>query len=167
MNRLISIWLCFVLVASSAFVLVGGENEVIEGKVVVQNGVTYITHAPIVINSNADFGIGINGVSAGDGTELNPWIIEGWEIEGISGDAILIQNTNDYFVIQDCYLFDATGNFPMMLIHLFNTTNGAIDGCIFEHLTPVSNNYVAYIERSDNITATNTACHYFYKFNTG
>ena len=51
--------------------LVGVEDDgVVEGKVVVKDGVTYTNHAPIRINSNADFGIGINGVSAGDGSEV-------------------------------------------------------------------------------------------------
>ena len=44
MNRLISIWLCFVLVASSAFVLVGVEDEVVEGQIVEYNLLSSTVH---------------------------------------------------------------------------------------------------------------------------
>ena len=108
MKRLISLWLCFVLVVSSAVVLVGDEDEVVEGKAVVRNGLTYITHAPILIDSDADFGIGINGVIAGDGSISNPWIIENWSIDGSAFSySIRIENTFDWFIIRNCYVYNA------------------------------------------------------------
>ncbi len=67
------------------------------------------SHSPIRINSNADF-TPANGVSGGDGSQANPWIIEGWDIDGTGyGYCIYIGNTTDYFVVRDCYLHDASG----------------------------------------------------------
>lgn len=42
---------------------------------------SYTSYRPIFIKGNDDF-IAKNGVVAGDGTEENPYIIEGWEIKG-------------------------------------------------------------------------------------
>ena len=41
--------------------------------------IVYTFHLPFRINSDADFTLA-NGVSAGDGSQGNPWIIEGWDI---------------------------------------------------------------------------------------
>ena len=58
-------------------------------------------HAPIRIDEDGDFGIGLNGVSAGDGSPGNPWVIENLEIDGtISGNCIYVGNTTEHFIIQ-------------------------------------------------------------------
>jgi len=41
----------------------------------------YTTHSPIRINSNSEFNT-TNGVSGGDGSSGNPYMIEGWDING-------------------------------------------------------------------------------------
>ena len=58
------------LVFSSALVLLEVSEEV-EGKVVVEDGVMYTVHAPIRINSNANFTVA-NGVTGGSGTSGDP-----------------------------------------------------------------------------------------------
>ena len=52
MKKIVAVWLCVLLILSSAIVVMDlGENA--EGKVVVRDGITYITSAPIRIDSNA------------------------------------------------------------------------------------------------------------------
>jgi parallel beta-helix repeat protein len=64
---------------------------------------------PIRINNNAEF-TPQNGVSAGDGTQANPWVIENYDINGTGyGYCIYIGNTTDYFVVRNCYLHGASG----------------------------------------------------------
>ena len=109
MKRKVTIILCVFLIFSSGFVLFDVEEEA-EGKIVEQNGLMYTIHAPIRIDSDADFGIGVNGVSAGDGSLGTPWIIENLEIDGTGfGYCIYIGNTTDYFEVRDCYLHNASG----------------------------------------------------------
>jgi parallel beta-helix repeat protein len=86
----------------------------------------YSSHPPIVIGSNASFGIGINGVNAGSGTQADPWIISGWDITTDSADGIYIHDTNMYFVIRDVFIH-GTGSFYG--IHFGQVTNGAVINC--------------------------------------
>jgi parallel beta-helix repeat protein len=67
-------------------------------------------HDPIHITSNADFAsqASANGWP-GDGTQGNPYIIDGYEIDGQgSSYCIWIENTVVWFVIRNCKLWDAT-----------------------------------------------------------
>ena len=86
---------------------------------------------PIRINNNDEFTIE-NGVTGGNGTEDNPYIIEGWEISGLnSGFCIFIGNTTQHFVIENCSLSGAyrtvwTTYYSNSGIHLYNVTNGTI-----------------------------------------
>jgi parallel beta-helix repeat protein len=59
------------------------------------------THAPITILGNGDF-TEANGVLSGSGTEDDPYVISGWEIE-VSGDelhGVKIENTSAYVVLR-------------------------------------------------------------------
>jgi parallel beta-helix repeat protein len=70
----------------------------------------YIIHPPIRINSNADFNPA-HGVTGGDGTQGNPYIIQNYEINGTGyGYCIHIGNTTKYFCVRNNYLHDASGN---------------------------------------------------------
>ena len=62
----------------------------------------YIPHDPINIQRNSDF-TEENGVTGGSGTEEDPFIIEGWEING-SGYGIRIFYTTSYFIVRNCRL---------------------------------------------------------------
>ena len=117
------------MVASSAFVLVGVEDDgIAEGKVVVQDGVTYTTHAPIRIDGDGDF-TAANGVTGGSGTEVDPWVIEGWEIDGTGLNwGIKIENTDDFFIISECYFNNYFDTF--VPIYLTNVENGTINNTI-------------------------------------
>ncbi|MGB5910186.1 MAG: right-handed parallel beta-helix repeat-containing protein [Promethearchaeia archaeon] len=83
-----------------------------------------IDHGPIIINGNGAFNLS-NGVTFGDGTYGNPFLIEDFTID-IDGptNCIFINNTNAYFKIQNCTLenSDTSGT----TIRLNNVTNGLI-----------------------------------------
>ena len=82
-------------------------------------------HTVIKINSNADF-TPQNGVVGGSGTQADPWIIGWWDIDAQGGEySIYIGNTTDYFVVEKCYLHNATVNNGAG-IYLQNVTNGYI-----------------------------------------
>ncbi|MDD4307850.1 MAG: right-handed parallel beta-helix repeat-containing protein, partial [Thermoplasmata archaeon] len=132
MKRVISLWLCFVLVASSAVVLGEEEAELIEGKVVVRNGVMYTSHAPMRIDSNAQFASMATAEGwPGNGSASNPWIIENYIINA-SGSSlcIFIGNITSHFVVRNCYLFNArTNDYYINLgsgLGLFDCTNATI-----------------------------------------
>src|SRR5437667_11141080 len=58
-------------------------------------------HAPIIIQSNSDFTVD-NGVTGGNGTAADTYIIEGWEIASPPTYGYLIQYTNAH--IGFCYV---------------------------------------------------------------
>jgi len=68
---------------------------------------SYSLHDPIEIGNDTNFTIP-NGVSSGDGTKGNPFIIEGWNITTSGIHGIYIYNTTAHFVIRNCWI--STGN---------------------------------------------------------
>jgi len=94
----------------------------------------YTPHAPIRINSNADFDAahGVVNWATGNGTQGNPWIIEGWDINGTGyGYCLYIGNTTEHFEIKYCNLHWPTGFFYVQYydnanIYLHNVKNGLI-----------------------------------------
>ncbi len=119
------------------------------GHVVEINGTQYTTHGVIRINSNADF-TSTNGVVGGSGTQSDPYIISGWDIDAHgAGDALYIGNTTAYFVVKNSYLHNASSGG----ITLSNVKNGAVENnnC---------SNYGAgiYLQSSGNNTISNNNC---------
>ncbi len=71
----------------------------------------YIPHTPIFIEGDNDLKdqVESNGWN-GDGTEENPYVIEGYGIDGEgAGNCIYISNTTSHFVIKDCFIHGAEG----------------------------------------------------------
>ena len=69
----------------------------------------YTLHDPIRINSDDEF-TGANGVSGGSGIDGDPYIIDGWEIDGTGeGYCLFIANTTSYFTVQNCLFHNASG----------------------------------------------------------
>lgn len=137
MKKIVVSWLCALLIFSSAFFVGFQVNDGAEGKSISGNTVTYTPHAPIRIDSDADFAA---VASSGDGGPLTPWMIEGWDINGTGfGYCIYIGNTTDYFSVRDCYLYKSQGywNYPFYQhtgVYLYNTSNGNIsDNIIPDH----------------------------------
>lgn len=81
-------------------------------------------HDPIDILGDARFNLSNSGVVAGTGTAGDPYVIEGWTIEG--GQAcIRIQDTTKHFVIRDCEV--SNGGNGILLVH---AKNGIIENCV-------------------------------------
>jgi parallel beta-helix repeat protein len=86
---------------------------------------------PIRINSNSEFDAA-HGVTDGSGTDIAPWIIENYDINGSSyGYCIYVGNTTDYFTVQNCYLHHANdvGSNPYFCdsgMILYNVQNGIV-----------------------------------------
>lgn len=108
-----------------------------------------VQRPPIRINSNADFNAA-HGVSAGNGTEAVPWVIEGYDINGTGyGYCIYVGNTTNYFIIQSCTLhFEAYNN----ALWFLNSTNMIIHDNAFEWSQRNGNNASSAIqfEQCDN-----------------
>lgn len=140
----------------------------------------YTFHLPFRINSDADFTFA-NGVSAGDGTPGNPWIIEGWDINGTGyGYCIYIGNTTDYFEVRNSNLHEAGGNSATFFwnsgLVLYSIRNGQIrDNNVssnndcgirfrFTNSSTLSNNHlcsnifggISLFESDDNLIINNT-----------
>jgi parallel beta-helix repeat protein len=64
---------------------------------------SYVDSPAISINSDSEFDAD-HGVSAGTGTELDPYIIDGLNISVETGNAIEIYDTTAYFIISNCKL---------------------------------------------------------------
>ena len=82
---------------------------------------------PIDITSNSDFAFeaSLRGW-AGNGTEMYPYIIEGYHIS--SGRAIEISTTTAYFIIRDCTLGDIS---EYRALYLYGVSNGEIYSVTF------------------------------------
>jgi uncharacterized repeat protein (TIGR01451 family) len=126
--------------------------------------VTYVMGGslPIRINSNADFDAA-HGVTGGNGTALNPWVIENYEINGTGrGNCIYVGNTTEHFAIRNCSLHDAGGygysTWPFygdIGLILYNATNGIVENntvrdCIYRGI-------YLYTDSCHNKVMNNTA----------
>lgn len=88
----------------------------------------YTPHSPIAIDGNLEFTVA-NGVTGGSGTALDPYIIEGWEINASSKTGIEIRNTDSFFVISDVFVHSGLNGSLMTHdgIYLYNVLNGKIE----------------------------------------
>jgi parallel beta-helix repeat protein len=134
----------------------------------------YPPHDPIMIEGNENF-TATNGVTAGDGTPENPFLIEGWELNGTLNQSydsgISIKETNMFFIIRNCFIH----HFNVTELQLDSVKNGRVDSCIISdgdqfqygiYLTNcsqinicdnqiISNTYGIQIYNSTNITIHN------------
>lgn len=97
----------------------------------IQNTVNYTVRGEIYI-WDGDY---TDGVSSGTGIESDPYIIEGWEIDGsISGYGIIFDETNAYCIVRDCYIYSArdSGAGDSAGILLWISNNITIQNCTVE-----------------------------------
>lgn len=90
-----------------------------------------VQRPPIRIDSDEDF-ISNNGVSGGQGTEEDPYIIEDYYIEAERGYCIYIGNTTKFFKLRNNDVSNALGYIvpPYITesaIQLYNVTNGLVE----------------------------------------
>ena len=105
------------------------------------------SHGPIDINGDAGFNT-TNGVVSGNGTSVDPYLIEGWSIDASAGNAVTISNTDKHFVLRDITLHgdDARGE----LIRLQEVKNASL-----EYVDSSCHETKIYISGCDGISITN------------
>ncbi|UCG69819.1 MAG: right-handed parallel beta-helix repeat-containing protein, partial [Thermoplasmata archaeon] len=116
----------------------------------------YTPHNPISIEGNADFAQqAANEGWPGDGSEGNPYVIEGFEINAEESDGISIESTRVYFIIRNSQIRGGTIEEDYDTynqgIYLGDVTNGTITNCIIED----NWNGINIISSSDNIVHNN------------
>jgi len=116
-------------------------------------------HAPIHISGNDDFASqAANERWPGDGTEQNPYIIAGYEIDGNGGCAcIWIENTDVWFIVRDCKVWNATDAVwePWGTgIFMLNVTHGTLD----KNTCSGNRGFGIYLKYSNNNIITNNTC---------
>jgi parallel beta-helix repeat protein len=174
LRKVVAIWVIIIIIVGSIVILVDIAENV---------EAPYIPHDPIRINSNGEFAsmAGSEGWM-GDGSPQNPYIIEGYDINGSGyGYCIYIGNTTVNFEVKDSFLHEASGveSYPYFsdtAIILYNVQNGILyhnnastsDVGVLLHLSnnnTIANNNVSsnivsdifLIFSSDNNIANNTA----------
>lgn len=86
-------------------------------------------HDPIIIIGDEGF-TAENGVRRGSGTEEDPYILEGWEIDGQGRSGIYIERTTAHFIIRDCRVYGAgSRSYGYAGIRLLIVKNGTIESC--------------------------------------
>jgi parallel beta-helix repeat protein len=132
-----------------------GEVENYKDFMTVLKGSLYTNHTPIRINSNADFNAG-HGVTSGNGTKWNPWIIENYDINGTGvGYCIYVGNTSNYFVVRGCNLHHASGNSATYYWNSGLALQGVWNGTIDNNTISTSNGYGFYLASIKYNTITN------------
>ncbi len=119
-------------------------------------------HEPIRINSDLELSsIAKKEGWKGNGSAQNPYIIEGYAIEGLYyGYSIYIGNTTLHVIIKNCYLYGARGyiHFPYFsssALHIYNAKN-----CLVENVEIYSNGYDGiFLWLSENISIKNCKIH--------
>lgn len=113
------------LVASLAVVIIGSSF------LVVLKPYSYALaapHDPILIQNDSEFN-STNGVTAGSGTAIDPFIIDGWGISAYGVDGVQIANTTAHFIIRNVTVSD--GGWGWSGISLVNVTNATVEDCVF------------------------------------
>jgi len=133
LTRLWAGFVAAIVVASALVAIVSGLNPaapIYQTKCMELPQASALTsRVPIYIDGNADFNAA-HGVTGGIGTQVNPWVIENYDIDGIGyGYCFDIRNTTEFFVVRNCSFHGATENFQSLSgvgIVLKNVTNGII-----------------------------------------
>ena len=115
------------------------------------------THGPIHITSNSDFAsqASANGWP-GDGSQGNPYIIDGYDIDGQGGTyCIWIENTDVWFVIRNCKVWNATSGASSPWgtgIYLKNVQHGTLAS---NNCSGNTNGVYLYLSSTNTITNNN------------
>lgn len=104
----------------------------------------YTLHTPIYINGDANFTTG-NGVTGGDGSPSNLYVISGWDIDSSTTDGITVRTSTAHFVIRDSYVHSSAA--AHNAVTLFRVDGGRVEG-----LVSVANQYGVMIDSSSNVT---------------
>jgi len=105
-----------------------------------------IAHEPIAIECDDDF-TSDNGVTGGNGTHGDPYVIGGYEISEYYERGISILNTTAHILIKDMILQYSGMELDVYGIHLHNVTN-----CRIEDSTVIDNTFGILVSDCVNIT---------------
>lgn len=83
-----------------------------------------LPHDSILIDGNNEF-TNSSGVKWGSGTQSDPFIIEGWDINAVAKNGVEIRNTSAHFIVRDCRV-QGSGSYHSG-IRLGNCVNGTLD----------------------------------------
>lgn len=69
----------------------------------------------------------------GDGSADDPWVIEGYSIDGRGmGYGIYIGNVTDHFIVRGCHVYNSSGRigeyYENSDIYIYNSKNGVVEG---------------------------------------
>ena len=115
----------------------------------------YTNHDPIEIIGNENFTTekGVTNPGAA-GTEEDPYIIAGWNINTSDDKGIYIENTDAYFIITDCYFInEEEGGYSNIAIEFEYVENGKI-----ENIYSTNNNYGVILRYCNHIRIANNTC---------
>ncbi len=132
----IGLFFCFVLPLSVALPNVHGAS--------VPTAVALQAHDPIWIRSDSDF-VSSNGVTGGTGTNSDPFVIQGWDIDlrclpcitrVPAGVGIRVETTAAHFLIRNISIHDGgtggTTGFGLGGIMFSNVKNGVVQSAVLE-----------------------------------
>ncbi|MBI5000696.1 MAG: right-handed parallel beta-helix repeat-containing protein [Euryarchaeota archaeon] len=162
-GKLAAVAVCAMTILSALFVAGQQGHDKVDATTLPAQGANYIAHAPIRINSDAEFDAA-HGVTKGSGTQVNPWIIENYDINGTGyGYCIYIGNTTNYFEIKNCSLHNANGvnSFPYYWdtgIICYSIKNGTITNSTiqYNHLLGIYFYICSYCSILNNNLSYNT-----------
>jgi len=144
-NKILTIWLVSILifgapliplVSSEGFNSGQSDEDEIDQRSELKNSVknelnknypndlkdSQTSHPPIYIDGNSDLADTAQSEGwPGDGSENNPYIMEGYGIDGNGSECMDVRDTTDYFVIKDCTFFNGSYG-----IKFNNLTHGEI-----------------------------------------
>ncbi len=148
-----------IVLLSSLAIWLGSSNVKENTMKISGGGVRYTTHDVIRINNDTDLS---NAASSGSGTQADPYIISGWDIDANgAGAAIYIGNTTKYFVVENCYLHNASFHswpyFGGTGITLYNVKNGKISK---NNITDNWDGIALYSSTSNTIRGNNITNNY-------
>jgi parallel beta-helix repeat protein len=121
-KRAITIFIAIILLVCAITIIDFGK----EVKAETRGG--YTSHEPILIDGNGGF-TAANGVKSGAGSQNNPYIIEGWNINASSENGIEIKSTEKYFVIRNVYVHGSSWSYWNTGIYFFRVQNGMVENC--------------------------------------
>lgn len=109
------------------------------------NAQDYAVRIPIVIDGDAGF-VPVNGVVSGTGSEADPYVISGWEVQLDSGSGITVSNTLSYFIISEVHVNGtSSASLPQYAVYLYNVSHGEVRNSLLNNTQ-----YGVHVELSDN-----------------
>jgi parallel beta-helix repeat protein len=109
----------------------------------------YTPHDPISINGDDDFAAQAASEGwPGDGSEGNPYVIEGYEINATFAHGIAISNTEAHFIIINIIISGGQVQFSGIFFNIMS--NGTIEDCDFSN-----NDKGVWIQESKNVIIVN------------